>query len=263
MTTATKPKKNKYKSGFCNDINKTPQCEGTKPVTRDGTPMPVCLDWENCPCKCHELVTQMYEMAEMEREPAEQSAEYLALQHERSAQLTLMLDSVYALTVRSRALSSSDGPDVHPGDEGPFNGTPSAQDGPVSTLSALVPARPVFTRTPTGRRARGQLEYDVLQVCREYAEGVWEWEACTPKAVAEQIGKMNSVEPPSTGAINAVWDRWEKIGFAEQAKKPSRFVKFTGENTDMALDRMKGATKRAKKMAQAEQKRGVLRPRGR
>lgn len=257
----TKTGKNRYKSGFCNNINKVAQCEGTKPVTPSGAPMPVCLDWEHCPCDCHALVTSMYEMTGMERQPAEQSVEYFESVQAQAQANSLMLDAVYAMTTRSRALSSAGGPDVHPGDEGPATVPPSPEDSPVSAPVPALPARPVFTPTPTGRRARGQLEYDVLQICTEYALGVFEWEACTPKLVAERIGAMNAVEPPSTGAINAVWDRWEKIGFAEQAKKPSRFVSFTGGHTAIELDRAKGATKRAKKMAQAEQRRGIPRPR--
>lgn len=263
MATATKPKKNKYVSGFCNGNGKPKQCEGTKPVDSTGSPMRTCMDWENCPCSCNQMITEMYEMAGIDREPPEQSAEYLAKVHAQDLETRLMLDEVYAMTARSRSLSNVGGTDVHPGDEGPPTGTLDPATGTPAPASTPAPSRVVFTPTPTGRRARGQLEYDVLQVCREFAQSVYDWSACTPKAVAERIGAMNATEPPSTGAINAVWDRWEKIGFAEQAKKPSRFVKFTGDNTDIALDRMKGATKRAKKLAQAEQKRGVLRPRGR
>ena len=263
MTTEVKPKKNKYKSGFCNNVNKPAQCEGTKPVSSTGVPMKTCEDWQHCPCSCHELVTSMYEMTGMDREPPEQTPEYFELRAAESAAWVVMLDSVYAAAVESRALSSSDGTDAHPDDEGPATGTLGGQDG-TSGHSAIPPlARPVFTSTPTGRRARGQLEYDVLQVCTEYDLGVFEWESCTPKLVAERIGAMNATEPPSTGAINAVWDRWEKLGFAEQAKKPSRFLKFTGGHTGVELDRAKGATKRAKKMAQAEQRRGIPRPRAR
>lgn len=259
----TKTGKNKYVSGFCNGNGKPKQCEGTKPVDSTGSPMRTCMDWENCPCKCHSDITAMYEMAGIDREPPEQSAEYLAKVHAHDLETRLMLDEVYAMTARSRALSSIGGTDAHPADERPSTGTLDTQDGASASLTSPLPSRVVFTPTPTGRRARGQLEYDVLQVCREYSQGVYDWPACTPKAVADRIGSMNATEPPSTGAINAVWDRWEKINFAEQAKKPSRFVKFTGDSTDMALDRIKGASKRAKKLAQAEQKRGVLRPRGR
>jgi hypothetical protein len=255
----------KHVSGFC-----TPHIplraqghEGEKPVSDAGEPRRTCHLWQTCPCTCHKDIDDMCEMAGIPREPAEQSMEYMEKVHASETATRAMLDAVYADAYRTRPLWNPDGPDTRPDDEGPATGT---LDPATGTPAAPAPApihRPVFTPTPTGRRARGQLEYDVLQVCREYVNGVYEWDACTPKAIAERIGAMNATEPPSTGAINAVWDRWEKIGFAEQAKKPSRFVKFTGESSDMALDRTKGASKRAKKSVQAELKRGIPRPRAR
>lgn len=245
----------KYVTGFC--ANK--QCEGTKPKSPSGAPMRTCEFWETCPCKCHAQITEMYELTGMDRESPEQSAEYL--EWVRVQRHQFVMPSPFDVDPVA-GLSSSDGTDTPLGDEGPVAtpyGTPAT---PLST-GARHPVEPVFAPTPTGRRARGQLEYDVLQICDEYSRDVYEWEYCTPKLVAERIGKMNEAEPPSTGAINAVWDRWEKLGFAKQDKKPSRFVCFEVDGSIRTLEKMKVEVKRNKKRVQAEIRRGIPRPRAR
>lgn len=251
MPPRKKPGKDRYQSGFC----AAGSHEGTKPVSYSGRPMKTCDFWQTCPCKCHEDITKMYELTDMDREPPEQSAEYQAFIREQRHQF--VMPSFYDSAILD-GLSSVDGTDTPPGDEGPA--TDPAR--PVTGTPA-PPSEPTFGPTPTGRRARGQLEYDVLKVCADYADNHYEWDICTPKMVAEQIGKMNATEPPSTGAINAVWDRWEKLGFAKQDKKPSRFVGFESAYTAQSLDMLKARVKRDKKRGQAEIKRGSLRPRGR
>lgn len=247
--------KSKYISGFCNDIGKPPQHEGTKPVSASGAPMATCTAWESCGCQCHKQITEMYKLAGMDRQVPEQSVEYLKRIHAERSSFSLP-DDVAALV--DAALSTPGGPSGHPDIEDPSTGHRDAATG-----TPAAPAQPVFTPTPTGRRARGQLEYDVLKVCQDFVGDVYDWTICTPKLVAEQIGKMNATEPPSTGAINAVWDRWEKLDFAVQDKKPSRFVRFTGNSSGAALDLLKARAKRAKKRGEAELKRGSLRPKRR
>lgn len=245
----------KYKTGFCNDIGKPAQHEGTKPTDWKGQPMAVCTFWNTCPCECHAKITQMYELTGMDREPPEQPAEYLAsIRADRSK---FVMPSLYDSPVLDD-LSMSGGTDTLPGDERAAAGRGDAVPG---TLAASP--QPRFAPTPTGRRARGQLEYDVLAVCKDYVDLVFDWDFCTPKNVSEEIGKRYSVEPPSTGAINAVWDRWEKLGFATQDKKPSRFVAFLKQGDVQTLDRLKAQVKREKKRSTAEARRGTLRPRGR
>lgn len=251
MPPKTKAKaKKKIKSGFCANG----QCEGTKPSSPSGAPMKICENWMNCACECHTMVTKMYEMAGMERQPPEQTPAYLAESHRRWAETQALLDSLALNRAIPNVPSYADGTGGHPLDERP-------SQSPVDTPAAM-PA-PRFTPTMTGRRARGQLEYDVLQICNEYANDVYDWDLCTPKLIAERIGKMNETEPPSTGAINAVWDRWEKIGFADQGKKPSHFVGFKIDGSLQTLAMLKDRIKREKKRSLSEAKRGSIRPRGR
>lgn len=239
-----------YKTGYCG--NK--QCEGTKPVNWQGTPMRICDMWETCPCACHALISEMCEMAEMERLLPEQSAEYLSHMREQRAGLIapaeVELDDPSILLVL-------DGTDPHPDTSEPPTVPPRAAGGLVSG-AAPSPA-PRFIPTPTGRRARGQLEEDVREVCDDYAHDVYDWEYCTPKNVAERIAKKYAIEPPSTGAINAVWDRWEKLGFAKQDKKPSRFVSFEVDGSSATLEMLKSRVKREKRTTQREARHGVRR----
>lgn len=243
--------RNKYPTGFCNPYQPLSgqSHEGDKVNRR------VCDFWDSCPCYCHYMIDQMYEMAGLPREPAEQGAEYLAKRDHARLETDLMLESITRNLRQSTILSN----DIDTFPRVDIEGTAAGQlDSAHGTLDQ--PLRPQFAPTPTGRRARGQLEYDVLEVCNDFASGVYDWEYCTPKLVAEQIGKKYAVEPPSTGAINAVWDRWEKIEFAVQDKKPSRFVKFTGKSTPEDLELLKGRMKRQKKRTVAEQRRGIPRP---
>lgn len=254
--TQTPPKewlktRDKHPTGFCNPYQplKGQGHEGDKVNRR------VCDFWESCPCYCHYQIDQMYEMIGMPRPPAEQSHEYAMMLSELRLETQAMLESLPTFGRFSGPLFSPDGPDTCPDAEGPVTPPETAHTG-----TSAPPATALFAPTPTGRRARGQLEYDVLLVCMEFAADKYEWEYCTPKLVSEEIGSRYAIEPPSTGAINAVWDRWEKLGVAEQAKKPSRLVRFLIDDLDpVKLDRIKAQNKAAKKRGELAQRRGIPR----
>lgn len=243
--TTTKPKK-KTLSGYCG----IGSCEGTKPVSYNGMPMKVCEFWDTCSCKCHQQITEMYEMVDAPRPPVEQSAEWNAWVQEKHQETRILLDQIARDVLSNRARRNAD--------------TEHERTGAGDVDSATGTPAPRFAATPTGRRAKGQLEYDVLKVCADFIGGVYEWEVCTPKLISEEIGKMHAMEPPSTGAIDAVLDRWQTLEFALRGKKPSRFVSFVTTDEDLLrdLELKKGRAKRARRMGQAEAKRGSLRPRG-
>lgn len=252
----------KHPTGFCSQyIPVAAQGhEGTKPRDASGNPMRVCTFWETCPCNCHQKIDEMFAMTGSERRPAQQSAEYLQIVAEnglRHDQNMREIEDAVAKTALSIAVPAV----VGGGMEGVSATVPGVAQGGDSVT--LRPTARVFDPTPTGRRAKGQLEYEVLKVCYDFAAEVFDWELCTPKLVAERIATVNAIEPPSTGAINAVWNRWEALDFAKQDKKPSRFVGFTVDLEDgdpaIILDRLKSKTKREKKRGQAAQAR-VIRP---
>jgi hypothetical protein len=242
--------KKKILSGFCaNGLH-----EATQPK-RGGQPMAICTCWETCGCQCHEKITSIYTSLNLPREPAEQNPEYVEWARAERSRF-VMPDPIIGAYA---AHSTGDGTIPHGEDEGSHTGQ---QDSALDPLAggATVSGVPRFGPTPTGRRARGQLEADVLKVCQDFANNVFEWEICTPKLVAEEIGHRYTIEPPSTGAIDAVWNRWEELGFAKRDKKPSRFVSFEGDSSFVYLQSLKVGKKRAKKRAIAEQRRGIPRP---
>jgi hypothetical protein len=244
--------KKKLISGWCANG----QHEGTKPRgKRSGLPFPVCTCWETCNCDCHTRITDMYLSLNLPREEAMQNPEYSEWVRADNARFVLP-DPVYAHIPNH---FNPDGVSVPLGDEEPSTGQ---QDSVLDALAGHTIARsePRFAPTPTGRRARGQLEYDVLTVCIEYANEEYDWELCTPKLVSERIGKKYAIEPPSTGAIDAVWNRWEALEFAVRDHKPSRFVRFRMTASVEVLERIKAEKKRAKKRTIAEQRRGIPRP---
>lgn len=116
----------------------------------------------------------------------------------------------------------------------------------------MVPATIVraFVPTASGRAAPGELELWVKQQC-----DIWLVEQerfpCTPAYLAEAIGKDQGIKPPSVGAITAVFNRWEKLGFAVIASKPARFVKYTDDGVRLGLEGCKMRYKQKRKSAEA------------
>ena len=101
-----------------------------------------------------------------------------------------------------------------------------------------------FEDTPSGKRARGQLEDEVLYVCSQFSRGELDEEILTPAIIGALIDESN---PPSVGAIVAVFNRWTKIGFANYAQKPLRFESFTAAGLERGLQKMKVEFKDAEK----------------
>ena len=212
--------------------------EGTKPVNYLGEPLPVCVNWEWCKCECHKQITEMYEIAGLPRE-VHPNPDYQP--KPRTFWMPGDPDPM-----PEEVLSNPDGTTTQPEHEG------------TVTVPLRAAPTPSFDPTPTGRKARGQLEQEVLEVCAEFAAGVYDWQYCTPKLVAERIAIKAQAEAPSTGAINSVWDRWEKLGIAVQAKKPSRFIRFEESFTPAwpHLLKVKADAKRKKRRMISEQRRG-------
>lgn len=228
--------RSKFMTGFCNDINKPAQHEGTKPRS-GGKPLSTCPFWLDCPCECHWNVDQLFKMTGMERKPVP-NPEFVPYRSE-------FVMPEYADPLGSTPTSSPDGTDTHPDDERP-----------VTTPYAPAAAPLAERRTETGRAARGGLEAQVWDACFNMPGE----DDLTPKMVAEWIADKYKIPTPSSGAINAVWDRWEKLGFATQAKKPNRFTGFTGEGTWDQLQRMKVSGKVQKKVNATKERLAIRTP---
>lgn len=210
--------KSVYKTGFCGSGFH----EGTRPKSVSGVPIKVCSMIEVCTCKCHADITRMFEMGNRPRRVLD-NPEY-----------TLPISPYVMPTYEERIA-------LHEAEN-------ARHARPVSLGKPLeVKAQQTFVETPTGIRARGQLEDQVLLVCSQFARGELEVEVLTPNFIAMEISEA---EPPSVGAIGAVFDRWVRIGFARCEKKPVRFTSFTSEGMLKGLQYMKDKFKAdAKKQA--------------
>ena len=115
------------------------------------------------------------------------------------------------------------------------------------------------------RRPRGWLEHDVKQITDKFVTGEIVLEGkpakdgeeaksetlyLTPHRVARLVKDLDGLEEaPSTGAVAAVFARWEKLGFALFRLKPYAFLDYTDEAKDKGLTAMKEAASDSKKAA--------------
>lgn len=205
-------------------------CEGTAPKNFRGTALPTCKDWKYCPCSCHKLIDQMYSMSNMDR---------VAVNH--SAYVPDDGGFVKTWTVAPSTYVDSS--------------TPTLPDTPVWIQSPVPAAVPptmvhVYAPTSTGRAARGELESQVKEACDVWRVDVadpttWRGQPCTPSYVSEEITKKHGIKPPSVGAIDAVFKRWMKIGFAVIHPKPTRFICYTPRGIELGLEGIKAKYQRA------------------
>lgn len=199
-------------------------CEGTKATSSSGKPVPTCEFYITCPCKCHDDLDRLFTMTDQPR-----------------------------ILVESSAYVPDSGGFWMPSDDPePVLSSPDGVTTPViieSPAPDRVPASigRTFTPTPTGRAARGELEWWVKQHC-----DIWlidePPDLCTPSYLSVEIGRDQGITPPSVGAISAVFDRWVKLGFAVIAKKPTRFVGYTEDGVKLGLEKMKNDAKRKSKL---------------
>lgn len=216
----------KFKSGFCHNG----ACEGKRKLgPKSGLPQMTCRAWLLCPCSCHAMLDEMFTLSGEERRLVDNSG-------------YVVDDGGFRMPtaeerIRMHALSSP---------------TPVAAPVYVESVAPdLVPASIVrsYAATATGRNARGELESYVREVCdawlvdKDYYKGV----PCVPKLISSEIASNHGINPPSTGAIDAVLKRWQAVGFAELATKPARFVKYTEAGLKYGLEELKARKKRSEK----------------
>lgn len=219
--------RNKFMTGFCNDNGKPGQHEGQKPKSFSGKPLPTCEFAASCPCECHMLLDNMFKVTNMERKLVP-NPEYAPERGE------FVMPDFAENPLADPALAF-----------GGVIGTPDVERRvavPASTAAAPLATR----RTETGRAARGGLEAQVWDACFNMPEDLGD---LTPKMIVEWIATQYNIPTPSTGAVNAVWERWLKLGFCELGKKPNRFLGFVNDGTWEELARLKGSVKRQEKSA--------------
>lgn len=130
-----------------------------------------------------------------------------------------------------------------------------AEQNDAKRTIASAPRRPKVEAdqiSDSGRRARGALELQVLDLCMRYTQDEIEWDEdedpfLTPSIISDEIAHLYGCTAPSTGAIGAVFDRWESWGLAYFATKPVRFLMFAPVVDELgfeaARERMKNRAK--------------------
>lgn len=197
-------------SGFCN----MKQCEGTRPRGHNDMPLKTCPFWLDCPCECHAKITEMCEMAGIER-TIQENPEYIPPQR------TYWMPSDEPNFALPEAM-----PDL-------------ADDGSVAVVEREIKV------TLTGRTQRGGLEFWVQRECLAWLLDN-DGENCTPRFLSDEIARVEGIAPPSQGAIAAVFDRWVKYDYAVIEKKPQRFVKLTPTGHEKGLDWCRANYRKAK-----------------
>lgn len=205
-----------YITGFCGNG----WCEGTKKISVNGSLLRACsglfvIQGKTYECKhvCHEVFRQIAEMTGL------------------TTQASLPTDLIGSLWGPANGLLHSPSPDTRNDGETPVaTTTEAATRAPVAIAPGVSSLRPLlpspllasehFSPTPSGQRARGQLEAEVANIAVRWFAGQ-EAMPLTPDNVRAGI----KTEPsPSNGAIYSIFKRWETQAYCNLADKPFRMV---------------------------------------
>lgn len=221
-------------TGYCG----TGAHEGTKPKSLAGKPRKTCTSVDICKCECHADISKMYEMTGKERvvKPNPDYEPYVI-----DFWMPMVGDQESPLDAAVLSAGTLTAPRMER--------APTTATAPVRGIAEGARA---YAATASGRRAKGLLEDEVRHVCNLYMKGEVEG-PMTPQQVARLI---DEAEPPSVGAISAVFKRWVDVGFAETDVKPARFVCYTVAGMKYGLEKLKADAKRRAKLKQGAQKRG-------
>lgn len=114
---------------------------------------------------------------------------------------------------------------------------------PVSRKKEPSTPKATAPTVASDRAPRTDLEPDVKKITDKFVNGkvkVEEGKFLTPHLVATLIQKARGADkPPSTGAVQSVFARWEKIGFAVVNPKPFAFLDYTDAGRSKGLAAMK------------------------
>lgn len=202
MTTPVKTDVTPYITQHCANGS----CEGTQKVSKLGAAFPQCRGQYSyrgrlitCTHECHEMFRQLREITGIAADVAPVAIEQ-----------TSVLGKLSVRNFLHAPLPTSGANATEPVD-------------PTVVADANAPWKP----TPSGQRARGQLEEQVrVEVMRFYNSNpqVIETIGLSPSLLAAAINKEH---PPSQGAVYAVMKRWERDNLVTLAEKPFRLVGIT------------------------------------
>lgn len=109
------------------------------------------------------------------------------------------------------------------------------------------------------RRGRGELEAQVKEITDAYEADpskvdLPEGKTLTPHMVAKLIADKTGEDAPSSGAVAAIFKRWDEYGYALTHDKPLAFKKVSAAGKKQGLDGLKEKHREAKKAERAAAK---------
>lgn len=223
MTTPAPPVKvSSYVTGHCGNDNH----EGSKNLSQKGSLFPACAGTYTysfgilvtCTCWCHELFKQAKAMQ------AAALTDVVTGTDKPETAPTVEMNGTSAPT--PPVVSVYSGPDVNDF----YTKVLEHQDLTLQVyrfvswhVFKVKGDKSLNDKTTTGRRARGSLDINVEAICRLKFDGFIPNEL-TPANVAMLI---DPIDPPSHGAIHAVFYRWKNAGYCIMSDKPVTMIGFT------------------------------------
>lgn len=211
-----------YVTGHCGIGNH----EGTKNLSGRGTLFPSCAGeyayslgvFITCMCWCHE----MFKMAKALQAPA--LTDVVTGTAEPQTAVSVEMETPSAPTVDVVPVYS--GPNVNDF----YTKVLEHQDLTLYVyrfvswhVFGVKGDKSINDRTVTGRRPRGSLDINVEAICRMKFDGFIPNEL-TPQTVGLLI---DPIDPPSAGAIHAVFTRWKNAGYCTLTERPVTLSSFT------------------------------------
>lgn len=190
-----------------------------------------------CACKCHKEISEMYELSGMERVWPETS--WRSEADRRAFKATQpQFDMTYVEEWKATSVPIPLPHDAHE----PAPGIEEVDKLRDLGVSVIIPDNPTFTKSPDWRegmpRTSGQLEYEVKIACDAFVLGAYpqEMTSFTPRSISRAI---NSVKPPSTGAIVNILTAWGELGFANVTTGPHAFLGYTKAGIQLGLNQLR------------------------
>lgn len=115
--------------------------------------------------------------------------------------------------------------------------------------SGQIPPLREYPPTPSGRRARGQLDNMLDYICKCWLMGGTLQDVpdlCTAEWLARAVTDIDG-KPTSTGAIARTLHRWKALGYAIVEESPMRFVSLTEQGMRIGIEELERKAKKKSK----------------
>lgn len=123
-----------------------------------------------------------------------------------------------------------------------------------------LPEIPTFPETPSGRRARGELEIMVDWICKRHVIDTGTGATC--EVIAKEVTDLDG-RPTAKQSVRDILHSWTEMEYAITGDNPNRFIAFTAKGMELGLDELHRRRKRAQRREKESRARGTIKPRRR